>query len=484
VARFKSLQLFGDSTLVDVASSTAQRRVNCFFYPKKDKDKTAYSVYGTPGLVKFVSLPGVSVRSLYAASTGLAMFAASGNGLYSINAAGASTLIGTINASSAAVAMIDNGTQLLVLDGTHGYTYPLSGGSLTTIGSANFPQNATSCVFNDSYFLVNNPAVNGEFQKSAASDGTTWSATDLGIAQSNPDPLVRVAVLHGLIVLFGALSIEFWQDFGTAGFPYGPIVSGTQDVGLVAVNSPSYFMNSIAFLGRTKDGLYRVFMLDGFDPKPISTPDIDDIIEDIALGGTTIADAQGLTYAVRGHYFYQLTFPTANRSFLYDGTAQLWSEAQSGISDAPIRHLGACAASFQNNTYMGSSKTGTIYQVNDEVATEDGAAIQRLLQTRHVFDDENMIGISDIVLDMETGVGLQSGQGSNPQIMLQVSRDYGRTFGNERWTSIGAVGQYIGPRPTWRRIGAGRDFVFKWKMTDPVPFVINNGAYTPRQGTG
>jgi hypothetical protein len=85
---------------------------------------------------------------------------------------------------------------------------------------------------------------------------------------------------------------------------------------------------------------------------------------------------------------------------------------------------------------------------------------------------------------METGVGLQSGQGSNPQIMLQVSRDYGRTFGNERWTSIGAVGQYIGPRPTWRRIGAGRDFVFKWKMTDPVPFVINNGAYTPRQGTG
>ncbi|MBA0084067.1 MAG: hypothetical protein HRJ53_03640 [Acidobacteria bacterium Pan2503] len=484
MARFKSLPLFGESTLVDARTSSTQRRVNVFFYPKKDGDKTKFSVFGTPGLVAFVRLAGSSVRSLYQASNGTSLFAASGGGLYQINGAGGATQVGSINANSAFCPMIDNGTQLLVLDGVNGWIYNMGTGVFSGIASANFPQTASSCDFNDSYFLVNDPAVPGQWRKSASNDGTTWGALDLGIAQSNPDPLVRLNVLHGLVVLFGTQSIEFWQDFGTAGFPYGPIVSATQDVGLVAIQSVAYFMNTLAFLGRTRDGMYRVYTLDGFNPTIISTPDIDDIIEDFALGGTTIADGVGLTYSVRGHHFYQLTFPTANRSFLYDGNAKVWSDAQSGISEIPQRHLGQCSASFVNNVYMGSSKTGTIYLVNDEVVTEDGAAIQRMLMTRHVFDDENILGISDIVLDMETGVGLQSGQGSNPQLMLQVSKDGGRTYGNERWVSIGAVGQYLGPRPTWRRIGTSRDFVFKWKMTDPVFFGINNAAFTPIQGQG
>ena len=104
----------------------------------------------------------------------------------------------------------------------------------------------------------------------------------------------------------------------------------------------------------------------------------------------------------------------------------------------------------------------------------------RLCQTRHIHDNGNMLAIDEIFLDLETGVGLQSGQGQTPQIMVSVSKDGGRTFGNERLMGIGQVGQYIGPRATLRRFGASRDFVFRFRMTDPVKFAVTYGAAVTR----
>jgi hypothetical protein len=68
--------------------------------------------------------------------------------------------------------------------------------------------------------------------------------------------------------------------------------------------------------------------------------------------------------------------------------------------------------------------------------------------------------------------------------MLQVSRDGGRTFGAEKWVSIGKVGQYLSPRAIWRRLGSARDFVFQFTLTDPVKFTLIGGAASIRQIEG
>ena len=87
--------------------------------------------------------------------------------------------------------------------------------------------------------------------------------------------------------------------------------------------------------------------------------------------------------------------------------------------------------------------------------------------------------VDELFIDMETGVGLASGQGSDPQAMLTVSRDGGRTFGNELWTTIGAVGAYTA-RVVWRRLGLARDWVFRVRITDPVKRVITFAALRAR----
>ena len=73
---------------------------------------------------------------------------------------------------------------------------------------------------------------------------------------------------------------------------------------------------------------------------------------------------------------------------------------------------------------------------------------------------------------METGRGLQSGQGSDPQVMMQYSDDGGRTWSNERWVSAGAAGKYK-TRVRWGRCGSGRDRVWKVRYTEPTFFQIN-----------
>ncbi len=74
-------------------------------------------------------------------------------------------------------------------------------------------------------------------------------------------------------------------------------------------------------------------------------------------------------------------------------------------------------------------------------------------------------------LEFEPGVGLQTGQGEDPQCMMSVSRDGGQTYGNERWVTIGAAGKYK-TRALWNRIGQTFDWVFKFRVTDPVKVVI------------
>jgi hypothetical protein len=77
-------------------------------------------------------------------------------------------------------------------------------------------------------------------------------------------------------------------------------------------------------------------------------------------------------------------------------------------------------------------------------------------------------------LDCESGVGLNVGQGSDPQVMLRWSDDGGHTWSNEHWRSMGKIGVYQA-RVIWRRLGMTvklRDRVYEASGTDPVKIAI------------
>jgi hypothetical protein len=134
-------------------------------------------------------------------------------------------------------------------------------------------------------------------------------------------------------------------------------------------------------------------------------------------------------------------------------------------------------AFFNGVNVVGDYTSGNLYQFSNSIFTEagtrenPGAIIPCIRRAPHLTTDLKRQYFHDLQIQFQPGVGLQSGQGSNPTAMLKWSDDGGSTFSKEHWTSIGAAGQYKN-RAIWRRLGVSRDRIFEVTVTDPVYRVV------------
>jgi hypothetical protein len=466
----RTIPLFGTGirSISDIV--TRQRRVNCIYEIRKDQDRSAVVLLGTPGSAPWLTLPTGPVRGWHVISNTL--YVCSGNVLYSVTPAGTYTVVATGIGGMGNVSFADNSLQLLIVTGTAGYIYTVATSTLAPITDVFFPQNATSVVFLNGRFVVNKGGTR-EFYVSALLDGFTWTYLDstpiYGTKENSSDLLLRVGNLNGTLVLWGEQSIEFWQDVGLVPLPYQRINGATQSWGLAAVLSNVEIGNTQMFLGSTPDGGYAIIRLNGYVPEPVSDSDLDTLFASF----TTVSDAVAYTYTVYGHPIYQITFPSENRSFAYDSRTGVWHEAQTGPGDV-ARHFSNYGVTFSGKNYVSDAVTGsgTIYLLDKDSYTDNGAVIKRQVVTRHLRNAGNELSIAELFLDFETGVG--NGV-VDPQVAIRISRDGGHVFGNERWVPLGKIGEFY-QRVLLRRLGSARDFVVQITVTDPVKFVLASGS--------
>lgn len=368
-----------------------------------------------------------------------------------------------------------NGLFTVTVTGTTTLTYVMGsdpGGSAAPVGSyvitsaftqildADFPGGDTVTFLNQR-FIVNEPE-SGRFYCSALLDGASWDALDFATAESDPDNLVAVIAESGQLVLLGGKTSEIWGDSGAADFPYAKVGGGAVEWGLVARWSLAKYMNSLAFLGRNRLGQVQVCLMSGASVQPISNAQVD--TELTGYGDTS--NATGYAYMVNGHPFYQINFPSVGKSWVYDGQSRSWSrlESSGGL------HRVQFAVQLLGVIYGADYENGKLYKIGPDVYTDDGQPIAREFTSRHQ-NSGNFSRLSELWIEMESGVGLQLGQGVDPQVMLKISRDGGHTWGNELWASFGRVGQY-GRRANWHRLGRARDWTMRFRVTDPVPVVF------------
>lgn len=455
-----AVTLFGLGLQGKSATATAQKRINVYYEIQKDGDKNTLVIYGSPGLTQFVDLGGSPVRGWIAVNN--LLYVVQANQFREINNAGTVTNRGTITTSSGRVDMTHNGTQVLIVDGTAGYTYTIATTTLATIGDADFPNGATTCAFIDGYFAVEK-ANSGRFYISDSYDGTVWDALDFANAESSPDSLVRVFVDHGELHLFGEFTTEFWANSGASDFPLTPIKAATVEWGLAAKWSLAKLGTGMIFLGRSRLGQVQVVRMVGYQCEAIQDQEFDSIIN----GYSTVTDATAFSFLMGGHEFYQINFPSAGKSWRYDVSTMAWSE----VSSSGGRHLAEMQVNFLGKPYVADYSNGKVYLLDATAYTDNGTAIIRTVQSRHFFKGVDRLIANKLELQFDAGNGLASGTGSDPQVMLQLSKDGGKTWGNEMWRSIGQIGQYKA-RAVWRRLGISRDTVFRVKFSDPVPFVL------------
>lgn len=440
---------------------TAQRHLNLYAEVQPDSDKARIVFYGTPGTTLRKSFGDTPVRGWIAVDD--LYYLVHRGTLYSVNNAGTSVSLGTLNTTEGRVDMAYDGTLILIVDGTNGYTFTISGATFAQIVDADFPNGANTCSWLDGQFIVD--AGDGSDQFFISPTGTAWDALDFASAESNPDGLVRVFADNGEVTLLGENTIEYWGNIGVADFPFQAINGSTQEFGLAARWSLCKFNSGLAALMKPSGGQVQVMFISGYVPKPISTQEVDSIINDYSA----VSDATAYSYMLGGHPMLQINFPSAMKSWLYDASTGMWSPLEYGLDGE--RHRGEMQLDFINRTIIADYENGNIYNLEADTYTDNGTAIAREIVSRHVFHGNKRIPVSQLYVDVQVGVGLTSGDGSNPQVMLQISKNNGATWGSELWRELGVQGAYL-QRVVWRRLGIARDWLFKLRVTDAVKVVF------------
>ncbi len=293
----------------------------------------------------------------------------------------------------------------------------------------------------------------GRFQISSINDCTAIDGLDFATAEQSADGLVKVFAEHGDLFLFGQRSVEVWRNTGQVDFPFAPVGGTNYEIGLIARDSVADSGDNVLLWVGNDNAVHK------WPGQTISTHGIDRTI----AAETSPGNIMGFAWDFQGHRFYNLTGTDWSRS--YDTATAVWHSRES-------YNIGHWRAVFPFKAWgrviFGDMLTGKLLQLDEDAFDEDGDLLVWGMDSPilHVFPNG---GIVDAVhFDVATGVGLTSGQGQNPIMMLSWSTDGGKSFHGNRQLSLGTYGNYS--RVTARRLGrfGPSGIQFRVRISDPV----------------
>lgn len=200
-------------------------------------------------------------------------------------------------------------------------------------------------------------------------DLSTWQALNFGIADQSSDKCAALTVIHDEAYVLKERSAEVWIDGGLAGFAFQPLTGVHMEFGCMAPFSLAKLGEVLIWLSRNDQGQGIVVVAKAYQVEPISTQALIAEFD----GYPMLGDAIGYGFQQGGHSFYVLTFPEANKTWMYDLTSSqlagvpIWSRLAAWSDGQFNRHWGNC---FWNWKGYGAPITTTItYQANSVTIT-------------------------------------------------------------------------------------------------------------------
>ena len=426
--------------------------VNCYVEVANGRK----ALYAHPGLETFCTLDASPIRSdpYFFGSTWLVV---AGQTLYSVTTAGVASSLGTIAGTGVCV-LSSNTTQVLIVADTLSYIW--NGSALSQISDGDF-YTASSVDMLDLYFILTR-ANTAQFFISAISDGTAYDATEIQTAYAKQGNARRVLVDNRDVLIFKEKSVEGWYNSGNADFPFsrGQLMLET---GLAGRDCVARIDNSVAWL----DHEFKVRILRGGTAQIISTNEIADRIAQWSDPGS----ARAFSYALGNHAFWVLR---------HDDGCVIWD------ASAPAADAWSIRESYEDVTWRcgflgarpgqiiaGDAVTGVLYTLTADAHDEAGDPLIREVRTNTIGPGGAPFTLDAVEIEVETGVGLVTGQGSDPEVWLYLSRDSGRSYGARLTRKIGARGDrekrivFGGPYGQFPPHGG----VLRFGLSDPVTFV-------------
>lgn len=253
----------------------------------------------------------------------------------------------------------------------------------------------------------------------------------------------------------GTHSGELWWNSGANNFPFERQAGGFLELGMKG--GLTKLDNSEFWLAN--DNTWRRMV--GQTPTRISTHSVEEFLR------TYLSTAYGFSYTVEGHLIVVLKF-LDEATWCYDvTTGEIHERASYGQSDWRVN----AALEIGGVTYVQDAVSGKVGILDPATYAEWDDPLVAAFTYAAVYAGGREVFHNRFELIFEAGVGLASGQGSDPEVMLEFSDDGGRTFKFAPNRKLGKIGQYKW-RAFWTALGRSRDRVYRVSVSDPVKLVV------------
>ncbi len=403
------------------------------------------------------------------------VIAVSGANVYSINnASGTATLLGSglplPIGNRVSFALGNLGDHVLAASGEN-IVYINELAAFTTV-DADAPTAVRSLASYDQYIIAQQEGTDTFAFDEVGSGGVDWRTQDVLTAESKPDRLLSVLGTLDGFVCFGKQSCEFWVNDGVT--PFSRVRGLTFNRGTGARYSPALLGDTWLWLDNR-----RVVMRGTLN----KLEEVSDPINKELPALTTVEDGLGDIMTVNGWPLYVLTFPSANKTFVYYLKQNQWLEwgnwhAASGIYRR-FRPTAYCYAEKWNMHLVGDYY-GKVYELSSDYFADgpgtgnDDEPIRSLRRTGFITHGTgNRKRCHKIRLRLKRGAA----NDDVPTPVMQVRwREQGRAWSPTYSTSVslGEVGQheiYV----TLNQCGSYRARQYEFIHSDATEWILMSG---------
>jgi hypothetical protein len=431
-------------------------------FSESGKDK--YVLHSFPGLKLLGNAAGID-RGFHRMAE--ILYQVKGTSLYEIDKLGNHTLRGAIPGTGRAI-IKDDGINMFIVTDLKVWKYSTDTNAVTEVTDLNITGAKSVDFFNNQFIYTKD-----KFSTvSNVGDGSTASGLNIIGEETLPDDLVRDYVFEEVIYRMGVRSIVGWYNSGVGSPPIEKLQGRIFTVGLAAINSVAETDQAFYWLGDD----HAIYRASGGREERISTDAISNEIQKYSI----VDDAVGNTFTFEGQNFYQITFPSGNKTFVVNESlgSQGWFELSSGVN-SPLqssKYQGASIISAYGQNFASDASNGNVYKLDFNTYTNNSDPIQRIRVTQSVNGDllgakGKRVQMSCLKLIMETGVGLISGQGDEPRIMIEYSDDGGNSWNGGSWPEVGRLGEFT-LQVEWFDLRSFYDRIFRISTSDPVNYSI------------
>lgn len=291
-----------------------------------------------------------------------------------------------------------------------------------------------------------------------------WGGGNFCSAEMWPDPVVSLVRQNNQLLALGNVSGEFFYDAAnSSGSPFARNEGTVLQIGCPAPYCVYENERFCIFIGQSSSGGRAVWLLEGFQPKKISTEAIERILN---AEDTSIVNALGFGLRTKGHLLFMVNLTSC--TIAYDVEEKVWHEWSTNVDD----EHSAFEFDFQTDNNSGKSallhnSDGWIYSLS---ATE--------------FQDEGTPIIMDIYTDKYDGSTVNRKFMHNLNVIGDGGSSYSVRWSDDDYTTWNAFKTLNASRPWFARCGSFRRRAFNIRHTanedtrvEAIEFEVDVGTH-------